>query len=161
VIAGLALPGSGDSGRPKRCLFAVCCPKCHLFSLRLTTLTSPISPSKYHYGLPTAPFLPLCHPHTLPSSPCSAWLCVPPFPLYPNPFRPPLIFPSLDFLVTYPTKGIEVSNGQTFPLTWTKGLLDGIDIFDLELTRMSTDGLILLARDSASLKWLYTPSSRY
>ncbi|KAH9990707.1 hypothetical protein BJV77DRAFT_947082, partial [Russula vinacea] len=59
----------------------------------------------------------------------------------------PLIFPSLDFLVTYPTKGIEVSNGQTFPLTWTKGLLDGIDIFDLELTRMSTDGLILLARD--------------
>jgi hypothetical protein len=82
------------------------------------------------------------------------------FPLCRYRFWPPLIIPSVDFLVTYPTKGTQVSNGQTFPITWTKGLLDGIDIFDLELTRMSTDGLILAARDSASLEWLCTPSSR-
>ena len=65
---------------------------------------------------------------------------------------PPLIFRS-DFTVTYPTKGTEVGNGQVFPITWSKGLLDGIDIFDLEFARMSTDGLILAARDSASLEW--------
>ncbi|KAH9031160.1 hypothetical protein EDB85DRAFT_1891277 [Lactarius pseudohatsudake] len=54
------------------------------------------------------------------------------------------------FKVTAPTKGIEWANGQTYPVTWTKGLLDGVDFVDLELTRMSTDGLILVARDVPS-----------
>lgn len=62
-------------------------------------------------------------------------------------------FAPSDFIVTYPTQGVEVGNGQAFPITWSKGLLDGIDIFDLEFARMSTDGLILAARDGASLKW--------
>ncbi|KAH9992245.1 hypothetical protein BJV74DRAFT_771760 [Russula compacta] len=60
------------------------------------------------------------------------------------------IFFCLDFVVTYPTKGAQVVNGQTFPVTWSKGLLDGVDSFDLELTRMSTDGLIYVARDMSS-----------
>ncbi|KAI0248862.1 hypothetical protein BJV78DRAFT_1156187 [Lactifluus subvellereus] len=54
------------------------------------------------------------------------------------------------FLVTSPTKGVEWVNGQTYPITWTKGLLDGIAQFDLELTRMSTEGLIFVARDISS-----------
>jgi len=52
--------------------------------------------------------------------------------------------------VTYPTKGAQLENGQTYPITWEKGLLDGVNFFDLELTRMSSNGLILIARDSAS-----------
>lgn len=160
MIAGLALPGDSGPGGPtvpvRRALSKVTA-----FSPRLTTLTSPISPSKYHYGLRTTTLLSLRHPLSLPSSPCSAWLYVPPFLFTLTLFGRFSHFPSLDFLVTYPTKGTQVSNGQTFPITWTKGLLDGIDIFDLELTRMSTDGLILAARDSASLKWLYTLSSRH
>jgi hypothetical protein len=54
------------------------------------------------------------------------------------------------FQVTAPGKGIEWANGQTYPVTWTKGLLDGVDFIDLELTRMQTDGLILIARDIPS-----------
>ncbi|KAI0260432.1 hypothetical protein BC834DRAFT_900613 [Gloeopeniophorella convolvens] len=54
------------------------------------------------------------------------------------------------FQVTAPTKGTEWANGQTYPVTWTKGLLDGVDTFDIELSRMSQDGLILVARDVPS-----------
>ncbi|KAI0298022.1 hypothetical protein B0F90DRAFT_1867904 [Multifurca ochricompacta] len=61
-----------------------------------------------------------------------------------------MVFPS-DFQVTAPTKGTQWVNGQTYPVTWTKGLLDGIELFDLELTRMNTEGLVLVARDGESL----------
>ena len=61
---------------------------------------------------------------------------------------PSYLFP--DFQVTYPTQGAQLANGQTFSVTWTKGLLDGVNFFDLELTRMNTNGLILIARDSRS-----------
>ncbi|KAI9511918.1 hypothetical protein F5148DRAFT_1167447 [Russula earlei] len=54
------------------------------------------------------------------------------------------------FQVTYPIKGSQVAEGQPFPVTWSKGLLDGVSLFDLELTRMSTDGLILIARNVSS-----------
>jgi len=52
--------------------------------------------------------------------------------------------------VTYPTKGAQLANGQTYPITWEKGLLDGVNFFDLELTRMNSNGLILIARDISS-----------
>jgi len=51
------------------------------------------------------------------------------------------------FIVTAPGKSDEWANGQTYPVTWVKGLLDGVNYLDLELTRMSVDGLILVARD--------------
>jgi hypothetical protein len=75
--------------------------------------------------------------------------------LYPtvDPLMAPLTFRDPDFQITFPTSGAEVQNGQPFPITWTKGVYDGIDIFDLEFTRMSTDGLILAARSSASFEW--------
>lgn len=105
----------------------------------------------YHYGLPTATLFPPSPPSCHLSSPCSAWLCVfIPF----LTFIASLTFLSPDFQVTSPTKGVQLANGQTFPVTWTKGLLDGVNFFDLELTRMSTDGLILIARDSGSRVFL-------
>ena len=53
-------------------------------------------------------------------------------------------------MVTAPGKSDEWANGQTYPVTWVKGLLDGVNYLDLELTRMSVDGLILVARDGPS-----------
>ncbi|KAF8268482.1 hypothetical protein EI94DRAFT_1771571 [Lactarius quietus] len=50
-------------------------------------------------------------------------------------------------MVTSPTKGAQWANNGTFPVSWVKGVLDGVDYIDLELTRVSTDGLILIARD--------------
>ncbi|KAG6378300.1 hypothetical protein JVT61DRAFT_14019 [Boletus reticuloceps] len=37
--------------------------------------------------------------------------------------------------------------GVTIPFKWTKDLLDGVNSFDVELTRLQEDGLILLAKD--------------
>ncbi|KAI0052328.1 hypothetical protein FA95DRAFT_1592839 [Auriscalpium vulgare] len=54
------------------------------------------------------------------------------------------------FQVSSPAKGAQWANGQTYPVTWEKGLLDGVDTFDLELSRMSTDGLIFIAKDVPS-----------
>jgi hypothetical protein len=43
------------------------------------------------------------------------------------------------------TQWIQGGNGNL--VTWTKGLLDDINTFDVELARMSKDGLILAARN--------------
>jgi len=51
------------------------------------------------------------------------------------------------FEVTYPPQGTIVGNGAVLPVTWKKGLLDGVEFLDLEVTRMSQDGLIFVARD--------------
>ena len=40
-------------------------------------------------------------------------------------------------------------NGQANPVIWKKGLLDGVPMFDLELARLSEDGLILVALNGA------------
>ena len=49
------------------------------------------------------------------------------------------------FQFIQPTTGTEWINGQTNPVIWKKGLLDGVPMFDLELARLSQDGLILVA----------------
>ena len=59
------------------------------------------------------------------------------------------LIPYLDFLVTTPAKGDKWVNGQTYALTWEKGLLDGIPEFDLELTRMNADGILFVARNGS------------
>lgn len=51
------------------------------------------------------------------------------------------------FVVTQPTPGAQWINGQTNALRWEKGLLDGIVGYDIELTRMSEDALILVAKN--------------
>ena len=64
-----------------------------------------------------------------------------------------------DFQVTSPTKGVQWANNETYPISWVKGVLDGVDFIDLELTRMGTDGLILIARDGAPRAPSRAPSS--
>jgi len=65
--------------------------------------------------------------------------------------RYPLLtrIPKAYFVVTAPTKGTQWVNGQTNVISWEKGLLDGIEGYDIELTRLSADGLILVAKNGA------------
>lgn len=51
------------------------------------------------------------------------------------------------FLITYPQNGSVLQNNVGIAVTWWKGLEDDIFGFDLELTRMSQDGLYLAARN--------------
>lgn len=51
------------------------------------------------------------------------------------------------FIVTEPNKSTVWANGRTNVLRWNKGLLDGVHGFDVELSRMSRDGLTLVARN--------------
>ncbi|OBZ74289.1 hypothetical protein A0H81_05627 [Grifola frondosa] len=59
----------------------------------------------------------------------------------------PLTYAHSYFIVTEPTNGVQWTNGASNAITWTKGLLDGINAVDIELARLSTDGLIFVARD--------------
>jgi len=51
------------------------------------------------------------------------------------------------FIITEPTSTTVWINGAANLVSWTKGLLDGIDTFDIEMTRLSQDGLTFVARD--------------
>lgn len=44
-----------------------------------------------------------------------------------------------------PATGTEWVNGEVHPIIWEKGLLDGVGMFDLELARLSQDGIIKAA----------------
>ncbi|KAI0920705.1 hypothetical protein AcW1_002373 [Taiwanofungus camphoratus] len=50
------------------------------------------------------------------------------------------------FIITEPTTGVQWANGQSNLVSWSKGLLDGIDTFDIELQRLSVDGLSYIAQ---------------
>lgn len=54
-----------------------------------------------------------------------------------------------DFFITQPTLGTQWVNGQSNVVTWKKGLLDDIPSFDVELARLSSDGLIYVAQSGA------------
>ncbi|EAU87867.2 hypothetical protein CC1G_01514 [Coprinopsis cinerea okayama7 len=54
------------------------------------------------------------------------------------------------FVVTNPARDAQWVNGQVNVVTWEKGLMDGINGFDVEMARMSADGLILVARNVLS-----------
>ncbi|TDL27097.1 hypothetical protein BD410DRAFT_783284 [Rickenella mellea] len=49
------------------------------------------------------------------------------------------------FIVNQPQQGSQWVNGQANPISWTKGLLDGVNSVDVELARLSSDGLIYVA----------------
>jgi len=51
------------------------------------------------------------------------------------------------FIVTEPTSSTVWVNGAANLISWSKGLLDGIDTFDIEMTRLGQDGLTFIARD--------------
>ncbi|KAI0633145.1 hypothetical protein C8Q77DRAFT_1122202 [Trametes polyzona] len=59
----------------------------------------------------------------------------------------PLAHASSYFVINEPAKGAQWVNGAVNPISWTKGLLDGVRIVDIELSRLSQDGLIFVARD--------------
>ncbi|KAH8092210.1 hypothetical protein BXZ70DRAFT_898382, partial [Cristinia sonorae] len=48
-------------------------------------------------------------------------------------------------IINEPQKGEQWSNGVANRISWTKGLLDGVNAFDIEMSRMSVDGLIYVA----------------
>lgn len=58
-----------------------------------------------------------------------------------------LIVLGADFIVNQPAAGTVWQNGNANLVTWTKGVLDGIDGLDVEMSRLSQDGLIYVARD--------------
>lgn len=49
------------------------------------------------------------------------------------------------FIVNEPAKGGQWVNGVANHVSWTKGLLDDVSSFDVEMSRMSVDGLIYVA----------------
>jgi len=51
------------------------------------------------------------------------------------------------FIITEPTSSSVWVNGAVNLISWTKGLMDGVDTFDVEMTRLSQDGLTFVARD--------------
>ena len=61
------------------------------------------------------------------------------------------------FVINTPANGIQWSNNAVNPVSWTKGLLDGVTSVDVELARLSTDGLIFVAKDGTSLVLLILP----
>lgn len=54
------------------------------------------------------------------------------------------------FEISNPAPGAQWVNNGVNVITWEKGLRDGINGFDVEMARMSQDGLMLLARNGAS-----------
>jgi len=54
------------------------------------------------------------------------------------------------FVITEPTRDSQWTNGVANPITWRKGVLDGVTSFDIEIARLSQDGLTLVARNVPS-----------
>ena len=58
------------------------------------------------------------------------------------------------FVISEPAAQREWVNNAPNLVTWSKGLLDGVNGFDVEMARMSTDGLVLVARNGEFLCFL-------
>lgn len=50
-------------------------------------------------------------------------------------------------MVSQPTLQSQWSNGIANPVTWGKGVLDGISSFDIEMAQLSQEGLTFIARN--------------
>ncbi|KAG6856145.1 hypothetical protein H0H87_007150 [Tephrocybe sp. NHM501043] len=51
------------------------------------------------------------------------------------------------FVITEPTRQTQWTIGTSNTISWQKGVRDGITVFDVEMARLSTDGLTLVARN--------------
>ena len=60
------------------------------------------------------------------------------------------------FQITSPSQGTQLQNGAANKVTWVKGLLDDVNAFDVEMSRLSVDGLILVARDGKHCPCLFS-----
>jgi len=54
------------------------------------------------------------------------------------------------FVVTAPKLHDQWANGETRMVSWSKGALDGVSSFDIEMSQLSTDGLTLIAKNVPS-----------
>jgi len=54
------------------------------------------------------------------------------------------------FMVNAPKANDQWVNGDTRMISWTKGANDGVNSFDIEMSRLSTDGLTLIAKNVPS-----------
>ena len=52
-----------------------------------------------------------------------------------------------DWITQQPSAGTQWTNGQAYPVSWIKGVGDGVVMVDIEMSRLSQDGLILVARN--------------
>lgn len=52
------------------------------------------------------------------------------------------------FMVTAPSSGTQWANGAANLVSWVKGLEDGVDGVDIEMSRLSQDGIIYIAKDA-------------
>ena len=59
------------------------------------------------------------------------------------------------FNIKQPQAGSQWQNGAANSAQWVKGLLDGIQRFDIEMGRLSVDGILFVAMDGPSL-FIYT-----
>ncbi|KAG5641530.1 hypothetical protein DXG03_004821 [Asterophora parasitica] len=51
------------------------------------------------------------------------------------------------FIINEPTRNTQWTIGTANPVSWVKGVHDGITQFDVEMARLSEDGLTLIARN--------------
>lgn len=65
------------------------------------------------------------------------------------------------FVVTSPTTQTQWQNGKVNAVTWEKGVLDDINSFDLEMTRLSEDGLTYIASTISGYKKAKTSLNIY
>ncbi|KAF8511491.1 hypothetical protein BU17DRAFT_77513 [Hysterangium stoloniferum] len=73
-----------------------------------------------------------------------------------------LLFPTQGlsyFVINQPTKGTQWVNGQANYATWTAGLGQDITMFDVELARLSTDGLLFVALNDSPINVLNVPAA--
>ncbi|KAG2052504.1 hypothetical protein BDR06DRAFT_1009370 [Suillus hirtellus] len=52
-----------------------------------------------------------------------------------------------DFIVNQPGSSTSWKNGSPYPVSWTLGLQDGFDTFDIEITRLSRGGIYFVAKE--------------
>ncbi|KAI0683018.1 hypothetical protein BC835DRAFT_1423695 [Cytidiella melzeri] len=52
------------------------------------------------------------------------------------------------FIVTAPSAGTQWANGAANLVSWVKGVDDGVDGVDVEMSRLSQDGIIYVAKDA-------------
>lgn len=63
------------------------------------------------------------------------------------------------FIINQPQASTQWVNNVSTVITWTKGVEDGVTMFDLEMTSMSQDGLLLIARNSECVNSIIPPKS--
>jgi hypothetical protein len=58
-------------------------------------------------------------------------------------------------MIMEPVSSTTWVNGAANLVSWTKGLLDGIDTFDIEMARLNQDGLTFVARDGTLVSFSF------